>query len=225
MRRLLVVVISGALLVSAAMLFNRAASAQGPLVGATNANVDPGGNGSAELYSQDFSAPGLGAWTINVVYDPDVITITGCGPVDGSAVCNPEYRDDTIRSAGADAFGLEGDATLADIHFTCSEAGGTSPLDVQPQDVSDATVGGPVLLDVEVSDGMVSCDGSAEPTRAVTPVNGVGGTSTPVPAAPDAGTGPGTPEAPWQVFATLALLASLGLVFVAGVRVFSQRAS
>lgn len=229
MRKLFVVLVVGALLV-VAMLVSRAASAQGPVVGATDETVDPGGTGTAHLYAHDFSAPGLGAWTVDIAYDPDVITITGCGPVEGTAVCNPEYAGDTIRSAGADAFGLEGDSVLAEIRFRCSEGGGTSPLDVQPIDVSDATVGGPVLLDVEVSDGSVTCEegggGGGTPTTiggTSTPSGGVQGASTPVPAAPDAGTGSGTPEAPWQVLATLMALFSVGVMVVAGLRVFAQR--
>jgi len=228
MRRLLVVVLCGAMLVAAAMLMGRGASAQGPLVGATDANADPGGTGTAELYSHDFSDPGLGAWTIDIVYDPSVITITDCNPVEGSGVCNPAYEDDKIRVAGAVAFGLDGDSTLTRIEFECSGEGGTSPLDVQPHDVSDATIGGPVLLDVEVSDGVVSCDGSDDGTPTTTnggatPTSGTQGTATPAPAVPDAGTGSGTPEAPWQVLAMLMLVASLGLISVAGLRVFSQR--
>ena len=219
MRKLFVVLVVAALFIVAALV-SRAASAQGPTVGTTNATAQPGAQGIAQLYAQDFSAPGLGAWTIDIAYDPDVITVTGCAPVEGSGACNPRYSEGIVRSAGADAFGLEGDSVLVEIQFTCADDEGGTTLEVRPRDVSDATVGGPLLLDVEVSDGSVACEegGGGEPT------SGVQGTSTPVPAAPDAGTGPGTPEAPWQVLATLAMLVSVGVMVVAGLRVFARRA-
>lgn len=216
MRKLFVVLVVGAVLVVAALV-SRPASAQGPTVGTTDATAQTGAQGTAQLYAHDFSAPGLGAWTINIAYDTDVITVTGCTPVEGSGACNPRYSEGVVRSAGADAFGLEGDSILVEIQFTCADDEGGTTLEVRPRDVSDATVGGPQLLAVDVSNGMVSCQAAgvvASPTPR------------PMPLVPDAGGGPGPGAPDWaRVAAALLGVLVAGLVaFGAGARAFPRRA-
>lgn len=214
MRRLSLVlaasVLAAAVMFSAGShFFGRTAAAQGPAVGASDATAQAGGGGSVEIFARDFDPPGLGAWTIDVSYDPSVITASGCVALAHVSVCNQHYSSDTVRSAGANARGIAGDTALARIDFTCLRAG-TTTLRVLPRDVSDATIGGPVLLDVATVDGTVLCEAGATP--AVQP-----------PSVPDAGSGGGGQDSLWRVVSLLALLASAAVVFAAGVRVFARR--
>jgi hypothetical protein len=114
--------------------------------------------------SADVEAPGLGAWTIDITYDPSVITITDCEGDNGS-VCNAEYAANQIRVTGAAATGLEGLSILASVEFDC-EVEGTSPLTVTLTGFHDATIGDPQPIDpATVNDGSVECaEEAATPT-------------------------------------------------------------
>lgn len=101
------------------------------------------------------AAPGVGAWTFNVAYDPAVVSVVDCPSV-GTQVCNPALDERTLRMAGAVAEGLTGEATLATITFRC-ESAGTSALTISLEVLADATVGGPRIIDAPVEDGQVVC--------------------------------------------------------------------
>ena len=210
------VLAAGAVFCAGSFFSGRTASAVGPAVGVSDATAQAGGGGSVEIFARDFDPPGLGAWTIDVSYDPTMITASGCVALAHTGVCNQHYSSDTVRSAGANATGIAGDTVLARIDFTCLRAG-TTTLRMLARDVSDATIGGPVLLDVATVDGTVRCEVGATPAA--------GGT-TPVvqpPSVPEAGTGGGEQDGLWRVVSMLALLASAAVVFGAGVRVFARR--
>ncbi len=108
-----------------------------------------------ELDALGIGAPGLGAWTIDVVYDPEVAAVVSCTAEQGG-ICNSAYGEDTIRVAGISAYGLEGDATLARITFSC-EAVGESELAPVLSVFSDATPGGPLPMAATVANGSVAC--------------------------------------------------------------------
>jgi hypothetical protein len=101
------------------------------------------------------AAPGVGAWTFNVAYDPAVVSVVDCPSV-GTQVCNPALDERTLRMAGAVAEGLTGEATLATITFRC-ESAGTSALAISLEVLADATIGGPRIIDAPVEDGEVVC--------------------------------------------------------------------
>ena len=65
----------------------------------------------------------LGAWTIDVGYDPKIVKVTACSASDGS-ICNVGFAPGMIRITGASATGLSGGNTLASI--TLSATGTTS---------------------------------------------------------------------------------------------------
>jgi hypothetical protein len=114
-----------------------------------------GGEVEAVVLALGVAAPGLGAWTIDVAYDPAVVSVTGCVGTENSA-CNPRYEDRTVRLAGAAGTGLQGDVTLMTLTFTC-DAAGTSPLTVDVVLIADATIGNPLAIDATTQDGSVTC--------------------------------------------------------------------
>lgn len=58
----------------------------------------------------------LGAWTIDVTYDPKAVKVIDCKGQNGS-VCNASFAAGTVRITGASASGLSGTQTLATISF------------------------------------------------------------------------------------------------------------
>lgn len=174
------------------------------------ATVEPDTQGTVSVEALDIGSPGLGAWSIDVFYDPDVVTVVGCSPQNGS-LCNAAYAPDQVRIVGASASGLLGDTTLARITFRCDGEGGTE-LTLDLAEFADATVGSPQTIPADVEDGDITCSEQAEPQPpsgdeepAATPilVNGLA----------DAGSaGPSGDGASWLMAALAAAgLASLGI--------------
>lgn len=156
-------------------------------IGSASASV--GGRAAVELQSLDVPEPGLGAWTIDVSFDPDVVHTVSCTPgATGLSVCNPDFSDDTFRVTGANIDGLPGDNSLADVTFEC-DAVGSSELDITIQVLADATVGQPQELEATTIDGRITCS-TVAPTPTRTP-----GTTVLPPAGSGGGIGfdPGNP--------------------------------
>jgi len=149
------------------------ASAQGePVLDVHNAVAAPGEEGTSIIGTHDIPPPGLAAWTVDVTYDPDVITAVRCLAEQGS-VCNPNFGPNTVRFAGGAATGLEGETALGGLTFVCGPREGTSQLTVAARTFADATSGAPQPIDVTLIDGTFVCE---DDTVIVT-------------APPDAGTG------------------------------------
>ena len=81
------------------------------------------------LEAVDIPEPGLGAWDVDVTYDTATVSLAGCAPQQGG-ICDLERGEDTLRVAGANAAGLPGTFTLAEIVFSC-KAVGTTDLEVR----------------------------------------------------------------------------------------------
>jgi hypothetical protein len=143
------------------------ASAQGPAVsvGALNARV--GVLSKVEVSALAIGAPGLAAWTIDVHYDPSLVTIAACG-ASQNGICNPHYNDTTVRLTGTNIYGLQGDTTLASIGLAC-KAAGTGHLDVTINVLADATIGGPRPIDAALQNGAVTCTTETAPAATPTP--------------------------------------------------------
>lgn len=165
---------------------------------------------------------GLGAWTMDISYDPDQVTATDCDGGDANSVCNTDYGStgDTVRITGASANGEEGETLLGTIDFkingdlSCADV--DSSLDLSVEVFADATVGSPqdISGDTDLSNGSITCT-EAQPTERPTalPPTGTGGLSD-----SDGGMGFG-----WVIMA----LAAAGLAGMAGygaLRVRSTRA-
>ncbi len=143
----------------AALVIGGAAFAQGGAAVSISAGAaQTGESGDVTVQASDIGAPGLGAWTIDIIYDTSVVTATDCTPEQGG-VCNPNYADGVVRLTGATASGLEGDSTLGTSEFECGDTTGTTYLELELSSFADATLGAPADIsdDVTVIDEMFTC--------------------------------------------------------------------
>lgn len=99
----------------------------------------------------------VGAWQIDIAYDPSVTSVIECIAL-ANSVCNPNATQRSVRVAGANAAGLTDDRTLAVLSFRCDSAG-TSPLTLE------VAVGAaiPIAFEVDTRDGSITCE---EPSAA-----------------------------------------------------------
>jgi hypothetical protein len=181
-------------LVAALTFAGSAGAGTAPTVRVTSETVAPGTEGTVELSILNVGEPGLGAWSIDLEYDPTVITPTRCEAQHGG-VCNPLFTSSSIRVAGASASGLVGNTVIAVITFGCAPSGGESELHPVIADLADATVGGPVQIPAEREGGTFFCkehvdDETATPRPdTATPEPDATATPTVPPKLPDSGTG------------------------------------
>jgi hypothetical protein len=155
---------------------NGATAGSGPSVVVDSATIAVGETGTVDVSALDMADPGLGAWSLNVVYDPGVIEADGCTAQNGS-VCNPAFAADTVRISGATAQGMPGDSVLASIGFRCTQVG-SSALTLTVDTLADGTPGDPQDIDAAIVNGSVLCAVPATPTTpppAPTPTPGGGG--------------------------------------------------
>ena len=148
------------LAVSAGLLITQV-SAQQESISVGSASAAVGGEATVTIQATGITAPGLGAWTIDVAYDTSLLTALTCAPEQGG-VCNPMYDPGVVRVTGASAGGVAGDNSLGSITFRC-DAAGTSALTVDVNLLVDATVGDPQVIAHSVVNGSVTC-GGAPPT-------------------------------------------------------------
>lgn len=142
------------------------ALAQAPAVSVGSLNTGVGALGKVELRALDIPAPGLGAWTIDVRYDPSVVTVVACTAQQGG-VCNRSYAEDTVRVAGTSVYGLPGDTVLASIGLACQRVG-ESDLTVSLDVLVDANPGDLRPIDAAPAHGRVTCTDEPEPTATPT---------------------------------------------------------
>ena len=148
-----------ALAVGVVLLASTRASAQQELITIESAAVAPGAEGSVRLDALGIAAPGLGAWTMDISYDPVVLTALACIPEHGG-VCNPMFDVGVVRVTGASAGGVAGDKTLATITFRCNVEG-SSALTLNVPLLVDATIGNPQLISALVQSGSIACTTTA----------------------------------------------------------------
>lgn len=85
----------------------------------------------------DAGTARLGAWTVDVGYDPKAVKLVSCEAASGGA-CNPAFAAGTMRITGASAAGLTGTRTLAQITVEGIGHGkATSPLKVTAVTLTD----------------------------------------------------------------------------------------
>lgn len=100
--------------------------------------------------------PGLGGWTIDVTYDPAVVDLESCDPVQSGAICLPAFGKNTIRLSGESTQGLVGDVRLGSLGFQCV-ADGESRLDLNLQVFTEATDSPPRQVNVAYVHGRITC--------------------------------------------------------------------
>ena len=129
-----------------------------------SASMGVGESASLSVNALAVTAPGLGAWSIDVSYDAAIVSVDGCDPgVQAGGICNPAYTSNSLRLVGASASGLEGDTTLAEITFSC-DVEGVSQLTLAVNVFADATLGAPAPMSPTVQNGQISCGVQAPPT-------------------------------------------------------------
>jgi hypothetical protein len=181
-----------ALLVAVGMAFLATAgpvfSTDGPTVSIEDGETVPGGTDVTRLMAEDVSSPALCAFTVDVVYDPDVKTPSECvaDPEDNFpqlADCDVDYADDTVRVQGAigTAAGVTGNIPLADITWTgVGSAGDSTDLDVQIVEFWDCSAQPVEITPVADQDG-VNAIVAPSPTPTPTPSPTPTATATPSP--------------------------------------------
>ena len=168
--------------VPAGLVFGQERSVE---IGSLSLNL--GDEGSVELTAHNSADP-LGAWDIELSYDPTIVSVLECVPMNES-ICNPQPGSGSIRVTGASATGFIGDVTLATITLRC-DSEGESPLALMLIVFGEA-IGFPPT--VESSDGNVVCN-TAEPTPTAaeptpTASDAPESAATPIPVLPETGTG------------------------------------
>lgn len=148
--RLLVVVP----ILAAFMLVMQAWASSGS-VSVGHRSAEPGGRGTVDIVAR-VDGEGLGAWKIDLVYDPVVVAVVGCTAHPHGA-CSTTFDKETVRMVGVDAVGLTGETVLATFEFECADSEGTTDLEITVLDFGDASDD---LYDVDpldVSDGSFTC--------------------------------------------------------------------
>ena len=128
----------------------------GGTISAGDYTAEVGEDVTVVLQAVDIPKPGLGAWTIDVIYDSAIVHATGCSSEQGG-VCSPAFADDTVRATGAVVTeGLTGTFPLATFTFAC-DAVGTSELEV---DEVLFTTAEPQLEidDLSLDNGSIACE-------------------------------------------------------------------
>ncbi len=141
----------------AALVLNHA-SAQSRNVSIGSLTLNLGDQGSVDLQAHNTADP-VGAWDIEIVYDPAVVSVVDCAVTEES-VCDAESTDGSIRVAGASTSGFVGDFTLATITFRC-ESEGESSLSLTLIVFGEA-IGFPPTP--EAHNGSITCQEAPEPT-------------------------------------------------------------
>lgn len=135
-----------------------------------SATMGVGTQADLDVNILNVGEPGLGAWSIDIFYDPAVVSAVSCAAEQGG-VCNAAFAPNTVRFTGASAGGLLGTTKLAEIRFSC-DTEGLSPLTLSIEVLADATIGAPQPLTASVQNGTVAC-GTTAPTA--TPPSGSDG--------------------------------------------------
>lgn len=127
--------------------------------------------GTVDLTVDALPDAGLGAWTVDISYNPEIAVPVQCDAGFGG-ICNGGYSENTIRVTGISAFGLRNEAVLATVYFACVKPGESS-LALGLSVFADATAGDPQDIDTETKSGGFTCtEDPVEPTPTPTPGKG-----------------------------------------------------
>lgn len=154
--------VTASVALATAVVSSLGASANGPAitVGSLDSNVD--GVGKVEVRVENIGPPGIGAWTVDLHFDPEVVTGVVCTEGQGGSICNAQYAEGVARIVGTNIYGLEGNALLASVGFACKAEGETS-LELTYSVLVDATPGDPTDIDAKIENGSAKCKASTRP--------------------------------------------------------------
>lgn len=143
-------------------VFTSRAGAGQTTVGIESSAASVGQESNVTLFAEGVNPPGLGSWTVDVTYDPSVVTLVSCEAKQGG-LCNEAYGNGVFRVAGVSVTGLEGTVDLAHATFQCLSEG-RSTLIPTVDVLSDATIGDPQAVEAAIQNGSVTCSAD-EPTE------------------------------------------------------------
>lgn len=131
------------------------ASADGPGIGVSSTEINLENEGKVNLWGDNFADPGLGAWTVDIYYNADLVSVVECGAEHGG-ICNPEFKGNAARVTGSAAEGLTGEFGLGSLTFSC-KAEGKSNLEIEVKVLADGTIGDPQPVDAKITNGSITC--------------------------------------------------------------------
>ena len=102
-----------------------------------SASAAPSQQVNVSLEAQAVPSPGVGAFVVDVGYDPAVVEAVGCQAAPGF-VCNVDFSPTTVRCGGYDVLGRSGTVPLCAITFAASgHIGGCTALQVAASELVD----------------------------------------------------------------------------------------
>jgi hypothetical protein len=127
----------------------------------TSAEAHEGGQVTVSLQGESGDTT-FGAFTIDVEYDPSVVSASSCTSEAG--FCNAGSAETSVRVAGVYFPGVRGHAEFAVITFDVMDgAGESTPLDVQIVDLANGQAQD-IISEAEVHDGQVTVLGGPGPS-------------------------------------------------------------
>lgn len=157
MKRILGILATMAASALAVGLLASQAFAASPTLTVNDQSADVGDEATVSLWAGGIGSPGLGAWSIDIAYDPLVVTPVSCtNGSDQIAVCNPNFSSNSARISGASADGITGDFSLGTVTFEC-KAAGSSALTIRNRDFMDATPADLQPINVTLDHGSIAC--------------------------------------------------------------------
>jgi hypothetical protein len=184
-------------------------------IGSGTANA--GEEAWGDLQALGVPEPGLQAWTIDISYNPSIVSLTGCQSNVGS-VCVLSYGTQIDRITGASATGLAGDATLATMTYRC-EAAGVSPLELVVIVLSDSGSPEEPNADHTVQNSTIACVEPSEPTA----TEESSPTATTASLLPPTGTGNESGDALRWLILTLTGAGGVALAFLGALHLHARR--
>ena len=233
MRKALPAVLAAA---ASAGILASTAFAQGPGVGVSSGTAEPGGEGTVTISASEIADPGLGAWTLTLIYDLAIVSVVNCEAAEvGINQCGPDYDSDadtvpdSLRLAGVDAEGVTGDFVLATVTFQCVDP--TTEVSSDLTLVADTFANsGPAPtpwadINPTVNSGTFACTVQPTATNTVAAATASASATATVGGGPASGSGPTGSES--NLGWVIAALAGTGLAAFAGLgalRLRSRRA-
>jgi len=150
-----------------AFMASPGASAVDAEVGVGSAKTQIGYEVTVQVGAEHITAPGLGAWTFDLEYNPEFVTALSCVAYQNS-LCNAAFSDNAVRFVGTRVTGLTGAFELGDVVFECKKVG-KSALELSVTVFADATLGAPQPMNPVVTQGSLTCSAEPEPTATPTP--------------------------------------------------------
>ncbi len=155
---------ASAIVLAASLFSGTVASAAGPTIRVDSVDSYVGGMAKVDVSIEDVGPPGVGAWTVDLHFDAEILTAVDCTSQQGGGICNEAYGPGTARVVGTNIHGLEGDASLAIAALSCKKAG-ESALTLTISVFVDATPGDPTDIETKVANGMAICaEQASKPT-------------------------------------------------------------